>query len=1000
MGIYKLLFYVSSFMGMLKTHLRSSSEVSISPTVAPTAAPTDIPWHLRDDAVWSPWEGLLEFGQTHMVRAKDETRHVPKLSQERETELLFTPQTHVPGSQDEIIAYAEENGRVLGTVSVRRPKDIRGALDGDDMPAYSTGAYSATIPWKWFREAVTIVVATKSSSSSEVRKHEHVLRGLGPPLTHLLQRVKSIIFGSDDDVKDLQNLGIMETIDGSELVRDMWSIMPFSEVRWLDSVWRLPYLIVETPNGPRRVENETHRRAVVGADAWIEPRWHIIKEQGAMRISMADQGTGLARVFQGADNSGLSIGTVIHQGYTLSQNCDKKCEWKANGQWSAWAAAAWTGWCGMRGTSGDESGNLLPHELGHSQTMHHFTGDAHNNWGIAAEYPDGGKHHDGHAWGYDTPRRQFRTWFTPKSHRAGGSNLVGKRDPMNGGEPATAATHVTHYTGYQAQKSQRWSERVASLLTPSAEAKGRSYANVDAPDAYKWDASKATFARTGFAYMHPVAIDVPVATFVGTLGYRDEACQIYPPRYASSGNVFANPDPFDDSDGKHSTFHGAAYFVAVHFRAKPTKHFLIAKKRISKEQGTKPSLFSFNVALAEEPTRIVLWRTKDAVYPNLVISQGSNFEPLHEQWLSPPPISTLPRPLRAGRGHVGYPLAGELKIKDACFDSDGVVSEWCTGARSSVALVSWRHPDFLDDLRFESSSSLKAGVRIKSQHPSCKRPDLENQGYTLFDVEAVSAEDGSKHTLHVAASVVTETSAGTCFGFVDAAPLGSSAESDATISLRVWVPLALNDDIPKGEWKTAQSALTLTCSSKGIAYDVTAVHKEHDVQLVAFDSDYDHGEHTWVSKWYEAINHWYLFLTHDVEAGVSNRVWYQFQRGGQEISVAMQLQRCATEEQYEKAPKVVPVKVRGLQDYQSSGWSVYQTIPMNSGGGVHNAKHRFKLQFRMVDQKHLSGAQAQSLIGCTYATQAKPLLIDAKRWHNWPHTDDQLALRVAVTFSS
>ena len=100
------------------------------------------------------------------------------------------------------------------------------------MPAYSNESWSATIPWSWFKNGVTLVVASRDGSATY--KAALRLDSMGPALTHKLQRVKSIIFGTYADVSkpDMSPT----TVDASMLVRDMWSIMPFSEVQRVDSV--------------------------------------------------------------------------------------------------------------------------------------------------------------------------------------------------------------------------------------------------------------------------------------------------------------------------------------------------------------------------------------------------------------------------------------------------------------------------------------------------------------------------------------------------------------------------------------------------------------------------------------------------------------------------------------------------------------------------------------------------------------------------------------------
>ena len=80
-------------------------------------------------------------------------------------------------------------------------------------------------------------------------------------------------------------------------------------------------------------------------------------------------------------------------------------------------------------------------ELGHSQTLLHFTEGTAASWGIGAQYPQDGTHVATHPWGYDGTRRKLRTWYRvdangPVYQDVDAAELQGKRDPMNGGESA------------------------------------------------------------------------------------------------------------------------------------------------------------------------------------------------------------------------------------------------------------------------------------------------------------------------------------------------------------------------------------------------------------------------------------------------------------------------------------------------------------------------------------------------------------------------------------
>jgi hypothetical protein len=64
--------------------------------------------------------------------------------------------------------------------------------------------------------------------------------------------------------------------------------------------------------------------------------------------------------------------------------------------------------------TGDECGNTISHEIGHSMSLNHFTTGTAEDWDISDEYPEDGTHLASHPWGYDTVSRQYRTWYDPR----------------------------------------------------------------------------------------------------------------------------------------------------------------------------------------------------------------------------------------------------------------------------------------------------------------------------------------------------------------------------------------------------------------------------------------------------------------------------------------------------------------------------------------------------------------------------------------------------------
>ena len=70
---------------------------------------------------YTAWSGVIEFGQTHVVKATDESRSAPKLIAEREAEMLFTPTQQSP-TMAPTPAYTTQYGlEQMGVLDVALP---------------------------------------------------------------------------------------------------------------------------------------------------------------------------------------------------------------------------------------------------------------------------------------------------------------------------------------------------------------------------------------------------------------------------------------------------------------------------------------------------------------------------------------------------------------------------------------------------------------------------------------------------------------------------------------------------------------------------------------------------------------------------------------------------------------------------------------------------------------------------------------------------------------
>jgi hypothetical protein len=325
-----------------------------------------------------------------------------------------------PNETSEVLIEAyDDSGTMLGIIDARPTSLQRGILDQsqteDTVTPYSDTKemWSSTLPWQWVKDGTELTISVKHTNGMVIA-HTLTLHNIAVWSEHSLIRQKFVLFGNQSQFDDLDT----STFEPYRLATGMFGIMPVASLNWIDPTdlhW--PYLIVSTKNGARKVYSENERRAVISAagdDPSHEARWEVTKNMIAFRHSYANTGRGFTLTTlsaSGNHGSPYSTQTSIAMGWALVNDgldCSF-CQYKKLGYWGAWAAAASLGWCGMK--AGDECGNIISHEIGHSTTLGHFTDGAAAKWGISDEYPQDGTHLESHPWGYDTASRQFRTWY-------------------------------------------------------------------------------------------------------------------------------------------------------------------------------------------------------------------------------------------------------------------------------------------------------------------------------------------------------------------------------------------------------------------------------------------------------------------------------------------------------------------------------------------------------------------------------------------------------------
>lgn len=778
------------------------------PIEPPAEGPTDAPLDCADLQVGSlDWfdpapsgtlAGSIELGQTQVVRP-DDPRRAPVTLADRQTLLLFTPDA--PIDADARVS-AWDGDTLLGVVPLAPPEELPPLLEQSltvaELEPYSTTAWSAALPAGWVQEGIDLQIGTADAV------HTHTLTDLGAPTTFTMTRTHIVLFGEGD--KDTT------TEPAERLAQDLFAATPVAELRWVDSLpWRLSEIVVQTDDGPRLVTSEAERRALVGE----QDHWSILKHQLALRHSLANTGRGLATTTASdGDSSPYSFGTSLGLGWFLDpegvyQDIDD----------APWAAG-WTGWSAIWLS---ECGNTIAHEVGHSYTLAHFVEGTAQSWGIADEYPQDGVHTAEHPWGYDSTRDLLRTWY--RVDGAGpvedGGSFVGKRDPMNGGEPANSVTCFPQYTGYHAEKIQSWLQDSPTLMELDGEAA-----------VVQWDGAQFVRIAAPEGAQEPIGVGVPVITLVGALGADPDASRTYPPIHAASGNVFELPDP--EAATLPASYTGAVWFLAIERDDGTVENALIAEGPL---QDPDFGLYSVNLAADPPIVRVDLMQSATP-FPNVDVDGA---ELVHTLVLDAPE-GPLPDVVTVGRGRIAN---GGLTLTDRC--EPGVNCGLRT-ARSA-----WRVND--GQLHFDAD-----GVDAPED---C----LEVNGWTALSVPVIDT-DGATATLTIEAQRVV--SAG---GESIAVPINDITPwidaPDLEQALQVRIPWEANAGLSEGRW-SVDGEFAIEARLDGAAF--ASVPLTIDLEVLATQTVDLASE--WLSAELSTPESSMYFLVRDPSVGPTERVWW------------------------------------------------------------------------------------------------------------------------------
>ena len=844
-------------------------------------------------------DGTTDFGQTHVIR-QDETRWAPPLIEDRAAMFLFTPVDAIDTDADVRLA-AWKDGTLLGVIAVHPPEalptSLEQSLTAHSLDPWSDTAWSAFLPWTWVSEGVNLTVGSLHDGS--LHTYETTLTGLGAPHSFTISRSKMVLFGEPDKET--------ATVSAEKVAQDYFASYPSSTLRWVDALpWRLNSIVVNAEGGPALVHSESERLEVTS-----DPdRWNIIKHQFALRMSLANTGRGLVHVlgWEG-DSSPYSFGTSVGMGWV--RNDDGSYSDLDNAPY----AAGWTGWTAMwLGVCG----NTFIHEVGHSSTLAHFTSGTASSWGIADEYPLDGVNLETHPWGFDSTRKRFRTWYRVDSGGPvddGSGGWTGKRDPMNGGESPNPVSCFPQYTGFHTAKIQAWNQTTPTIT------------EVDGlPGIYTWDDSSRTYveSETMAGYENPIAVHVPTATIIGTLGNSPEANHIYPPMYWSSGNVFTVSDPTDD--GINDAYIGSKHFLKIEYESGESHHALINKGDVD-DSGLY--LFSMNINLERNPTRVALYRSGGA-YPSIDVESSSLLYELELESLDVP----LPEVVNVGQGYIAN---GSLELNHRCepginCDQRRAESEW----RWSTENLHFVAPDVAD-----------------TDTTVCS--DAET--YTLLRIPVVDETGSSSTVIAHGQRVVSSSTNQRESPINDVTPW--IADPNLSQSFRIWIPFEENRFLEAGHW-TNDGDYTISVLADGEAVANIPIK----IDLVVRTADTVNLNEPFESPALTAEGSSMYFTLEDSSIGPTSGIWWG---DSSPTTLSIPVVDTSTDE-------TSTITVNSWKKACNLGWGIWWNL--NSGQVADgDCDQSVYLEMPADENEHLTP-------GNTYRSpDSHPVVFEGRRWH-------------------
>ena len=868
-----------------------------------------IEWFDTSSSFIEPAEGTFSFGQTHVTDEHDQ-RWAPSLITSRDTQLFFSPEVVLSEDTDMRVS-AWKNGNLLGVLPMlspqQKPQILEQQLTSVSLEIWRDNIWSAFLPWEWIEEDVLLRIGYIQNDI--YYEKEHTLQKLSAPHTFQLTRTKMVLFGTGEEPT--------ESLAASKLLYDYFAVFPTAEMLLVDSLpWYLPRIVIAGDNGPILVTSEEERlEKSIDSD-----RWSILKNQFTLRMNLANIGRGLIDLsLSDGDHSPYSFGTSIGMGWVRNQ--DGSMSDLNNAPY----AAGWTGWSALWL---EECGNVFIHEVGHSATLEHFTTGTADLWGIEDQYPNDGTHIESHPWGFDTLRKQFRSWYRVDDTGivyTSGSDIQGKRDPMNGGEPSNSMTCFPQYIPYHALKIQQWLQQTPTFGVQNGATK-----------IVQWNSENHQYEETMLpdGFDTPKEIGVPIMTIVGTLGNSESVNQIYPPIFTSYGNYFEHPSP---EEFGHPEFEGSKHVLKIGFADNSSEFLMIQKGDVVDEQLY---VFSINIPLEKTPTFVELYKST-LEYPNIDIANATL---LHHETITIP-TTKLPSVLRAGKGHLAN---GTLQLSQLC--------EPNINCEQRTVQNVWRNSNVLT---FQDGSDENINVEL------CGEVDQ----FSEFEIPIVN-EQGIDDVLIVHAQKKIQSGDLEWYGSItDATPWIERPNLEQGIV--IWLPYEENKDIPDGHWNQKNN------QSIGVYEDGLLMSEfEIDVELRKYESTLIDLTQTFEfeSPPVSAENSSVYFLLQDNTIGPTSRIWWG--------DATPTLLHIPVIDEITNETTFLNVQVRKRSC--DLGWGEWWNL--NSGQVADsNCFHSMYFDVTETDNTHL-------ISGHTYKSpDSEPIIFEARRWHE-PNAEEILEI--------